>query len=308
MSIQIGFHTDSSIATTKTDLGLTTGIVRVFPAGMPWSVTLTPDQVVAKLTAAIQPVLDAGLIPFWEVKFDPVQMVAGKFDAHLDAIKNAMPSGSYCTYWHEPEHSSMTPAQFVAAYEYFDQKINELTKFYCGPVLQGYAWRAATGEPQWVPREVTRDFIGIDVYTSDWSGNTRSLRDMPEFTNILAAAGIDPIMLVERGISTGQGLAPPADPAQQAAVIRADLAYLESLPNRVRGYLYWDSSGATDGTSDYHLNATSADLLRAYSAPVVPPVIGPPPTLPRTGVSLEVCNVCSSLVFDVDVHYAAMHP
>jgi hypothetical protein len=100
-------------------------------------------------------------------------------------------------------------------------------------------------------------------------------------------------------------LAPPADPAQQAAVIQSDLSYLESLPNPVLGYLYWDSSGATDGTSDYHLNAASTGLLRGYSNPVVSPV---PPTLPRTGISLEVCNVCSALVFDVDVHYAAMHP
>lgn len=56
-----------------------------------------------------------------------------------------------------------------------------------------------------------------------------------------------------------------ASAAQQGTVLGQDAAYLTSLGAGFYGLLYWDSTGATDGTSDYHLNSGGLAALTALA-------------------------------------------
>lgn len=285
-------------------------VVRVFPAGMPWATTVTPAQVVQHLKDVCDPVVALGMIPFWEVKWQPADVISGKVDAHLQAVSKwalALPDGSYGTYWHEPE-SKLTASAWLPAYVKVDDVLAAASNVQFGPVYEGYAWRNGPLKG-WIPGVSDYDFLGFDTYTSDWSGNTIDLSHKSDFLNWLKAIPTAAhIMLVERGVSNGSKLPIPNALDSQAKVIKADLAYLSSLFNPVKGYLYWHSGGGTDGTSDYLLNQQSATVLAAAALkenpiPVVPPVpvVAPPAGGQTTPDGTPYWKVGQALYSDTDV-------
>lgn len=266
----VGFHTkDGDYTGLDARLGGRCTVGRVFPDGMPIDVAqYSPTAMKAAILKACFPVKAAGMIPFFSFKFtgEPGTVTSGKADAHLLELKqitqdaHLFPLGVIAAWHHEDDGTDITGPNFVAGYSYVDMKItNPNLRF--GPVYEGYIWRRKAFDISFLPPAGKMDFIGLDAYTSDWSGPSLDLSANPEATNIITATSTTrqsvPLFFVERGVSRGSKMKPPLPATNQGDVIRRDHLFIQGLRKagrQVMGYLYWNSDGAKDGTSVYSLD------------------------------------------------------
>lgn len=239
---------------------------RVFASGRRWDARrVGPQEFVRRLVAAGVPVRRAGMVPFVSCKPEPDQVIAGWFDRHFTAWGRYIKAEGlpwWWTVWHEPENDEFGGPTFVQAYTRAYQVVRryagELVTI--GPVHQGYQWRPsmeATRQPaQWRVPVDARDFVGLDVYASNWSGPHRSIDEQPDWQRWYKYIGhAGPIVIAERGI---------AQSPRQAETLRRDLDYLKDLDatvTPVSAYCYWHSDGAPDD-SVYLLQDDTARVLR----------------------------------------------
>jgi len=315
----VGIHTaDANYTAIDAQLGGRLSVGRVFPDGMALDVTkTTPVQMVANIDKACAPVVAANMDPFFSFKFigEPAIITSGKADKHLAAILGyvkARPQTTFYAAWHhEDEQTAITDSQFAAAssYVYSSLRGGKVANLLVGPIYQGYAYRSKAFPKARIPGGY--DFLALDTYTSDWSGNSKDLSQLPDVKNFMAGTPNDaPIFFTERGVSSGSGLTPPSPVAQQGSVITKDFQYLRTLTSRtVMGYLYWNSGGATDGTSDYVLNSSGMQALGANADIENPeePVLS---TSEPTPSQMVVCATCYSFIDGANIskHYLALHP
>lgn len=139
----------------------------------------------------------------------PTAVAAGSCDAEVNAIAAAMPSGSYLTYYHEPE-DDMTGVQFVAAFTRVYTLVKAVnTAVKVVPVHMSYQWRTGSTKvtnngsggdreiQDWIVPTAYADAYGFDLY---WQASTRgSEPDDP------VSVGSDPRMLRWHGAFGGLG-------------------------------------------------------------------------------------------------------
>ncbi|GIJ46058.1 hypothetical protein Val02_29440 [Virgisporangium aliadipatigenens] len=139
----------------------------------------------------------------------PTAVAAGSCDTEIQNIATAMPSGSYLTYFHEPE-DDMTGVQFVNAFKRVftvAKAVNAAVKVV--PVHMAYQWRPGStnvtnngtgGDREiqdWIVPATHADAYGVDLY---WQASTRgSEPDDP------VGVGSDPRMLRWYGAFGGLG-------------------------------------------------------------------------------------------------------
>lgn len=333
--MHVGIHTNEDYATKLKQLGGRLTMARVFPDGMPVDVTKTSVTAMqAAIRKAVNPVVAAGLIPFFSFKFvgEPATVTSGFADAYLIMIKamtndkTIFPLGVYAAWHHEDDTTSISAANYVAQYVYIDKRIANSNLMF-GPIYDGYVWRSKAFDQTWLPPTMQMDFIGLDTYTSDWSGNQIPLGSAEGVQALLAHTPASvPLMFTERGISSGVNLTPKA--GNQAAVINADYTFIKQLrlTRAVMGYLYWDSTGATDKTSSYKLTADGMAALTAMANAENPVAAPEPPALPLTsngvpyytpttpqtlvGAPTDVCGrcFCPVIASKIEDHANTMHP
>ncbi|WP_433223116.1 hypothetical protein ACQP00_25275 [Dactylosporangium sp. CS-047395] len=179
----------------------------------------------------------------------PAGVAAGLCDGEIATIAAAMPSGSYLTYFHEPE-DDMTGVQFVAAFTrvYVLAKLtNPAVKVV--PVYMSYQWRPGSTKvtnngtggdrevQDWIVPSGYADAYGFDLY---WQASTRgsepddpvSVGLDPRMIRWYAAFGAlgRPLALAEWGIDDDQGVRASRGPGDPR------LAHLAGDP-RVHGHL-----------------------------------------------------------------------
>ncbi|GAA0910839.1 hypothetical protein [Virgisporangium aurantiacum] len=190
----------------------------------------------------------------------PTAVAAGTCDAEIQAIAGAMPSGSYLTYFHEPE-DDMTGVQFVAAFTrvYVVAKaVNAAVRIV--PVHMSYQWRPGSTKvtnngtggdreiQDWIVPAAYADAYGFDLY---WQASTRgsepddpvSVGSDPRMLRWYAAFGGlgEPLSLTEWGIDDDMGTRASRGPA-----IRASRIWLES--HGFDTILYWQHDNWYLGT------------------------------------------------------------
>lgn len=331
----VGVHT-SNYSTLNTFCNGHLKVGRVFPNGFPWPTTETPSAAVSAEKMAAAPVIAAGMLPLWEIKAAPLDILSGKMDALIKAVFAWAPPGSDGCWYHEGDAASHNnnATDFMNAYKHIWNLKPAGATFGFGPVYNAYTWRLTPLSTAWLPPVGHYDWLGIDAYSSDANFPTQSLKTHPGFQNWLKTIpATAKVYVTERGISTGQNLTPPRATTFQSDLIKADFAYLRSLPTgRVKGYLYWDGGGAST-TSVFFLNSTSKATLKELAAledspaPVPVPVPIPPadPNAPKLTTSGKpyytwdqpiattmdaVCGICWSLILQsgVDQHMSSLHP
>ena len=181
----------------------------------------------------------------------PTAVAAGTCDSEIQAIAGAMPSGSYLTYFHEPE-DDMTGVQFVAAFtrvHVVAKAVNPFLKVV--PVHMSYQWRPGSTKvtnngtggdreiQDWIVPAAYADAYGFDLY---WQASTRgsepddpvSVGSDPRMLRWYAAFGGlgEPLSLTEWGIDDDMGTRASRGPA-----IRASRIWLES--HGFDTILYW---------------------------------------------------------------------
>lgn len=285
-------------------------MMRVFPGGMPVNVALTtPAEMIAKVKAAVDPVIAAGLLPFYSFKFvgEPAILTLGKADGHLAALheyNKSLPVGSCWTWHHEDDGTGISGSSFAQAWTYVDDRVSGVLGVHGGPVFEGYMWRAKKFDQQYVPPSGNYDFLGVDVYTSDWDASQGGLRGHTQFQDFLKGIpATAKVFVVERGVTTGVG-STPKGPDDQAAEITDDYAYLKTLGDRAYGYLYWDSTGATD-TSVFALDGAGKKALAAAASDANPVVDG----RVYAPAKMTACAQCHCIIDadQVNSHYDDLH-
>ncbi len=249
----------------------TAPIGRVFPlsGGAVFTAGKSPAQVVAQAEAACAGPLAAGMWPYYSIKPDVAQALAGWLDPHLTALGHyfaGLGVPCYFSVWHEPENDAMGAAStnflgraqnFVKvhtrAYQVVKEAAGDAVRM--GPCHLVYKWAPRSPETAdgavadaWRVPADARDFIAADSYTSNWSWSTsgtglRKKGDFQRWLTNVVGTDTDQIVVAERGISrTCRATAAPEE--AQAIILRDDYAYLTEL--RAHGLLYWNSGGATD--------------------------------------------------------------
>jgi hypothetical protein len=129
----------------------------------------------------------------------PVAVALGSCDGEIQAIAAAMPTGSYLTYFHEPE-DDMTGVQFVAAFVRAYQTAKAVNPgLTVVPVHMSYQWRPGSSKvtnngtggdreiQDWIVPTAYADAYGFDLY---WQASTRGSEP-----NDPVSVGSDPRML-----------------------------------------------------------------------------------------------------------------
>lgn len=263
---------------------------RVFPDSAVLDTRTSPDQLVARLDRAALPVVTAGMIPFLSFKPDVTATLAADLDQHFAAAARwveGLGRPVYLTVWHEPENDLLAAAKgdyrgraknFVAVFTRAYQVMKQIAaaQLCMGPVYMAYQWRAAgvatanSVALDWRVPDGSRDFTGVDSYTSNWSwAGGATLERKADFQRWMTALNVAPseVLLVERGITGNAPAAGPDPAAAQAATLRADYDYLARLG--AHGLMVWNSGGASDDSS-YLLTEPArvvfADLAKAAAA------------------------------------------
>ncbi len=273
-------------------------LARVFPANPAFGPNTPVKQVIARIVAACEPALTAGMWPYFSLKPDVAAAIAGQLDGHFDELGRWCATVGlpvYCSMWHEPENDTMAASSplgvaqnFVSmhcrAYEHMKEMAGDSLRM--GPCHMVYQWRPGSATTQsgqvaeaWRVPAGRRDFCAADAYTSNWSwkktGATLEAKtDFQRWRTELQVPDGE-IVLAERGISrTSQ---PQKDAAEQAQadVLAADFAYLGRIG--AHALMYWNSAGATDD-SVFTLGAPGrAVFVQAAAAAAIGPVSPTPP-------------------------------
>ncbi|MFB9443511.1 hypothetical protein Dvina_41095 [Dactylosporangium vinaceum] len=166
----------------------------------------------------------------------PTAVATGACDGEIQAVAAAMPSGSYLTYFHEPE-DDMTGVQFVAAFT----RVYQVAKLANAavsvvPVYMSYQWRPGSTKvtnngtggdrevQDWIVPPAYADAYGFDLY---WQASTRGSEPddpvgvgldprMIRWYNAFSGQG-RPLALTEWGIDDDQGVRASRGPAIRAS-------------------------------------------------------------------------------------------
>jgi hypothetical protein len=181
----------------------------------------------------------------------PAAVALGTCDGEIQAIAAAMPSGSFLTYFHEPE-DDMTGVLFVNAFKRVYQQAKAVNAaINIVPVYMSYQWRPGStmvtnngtgGDREiqdWIVPNGFADAYGFDLY---WQASTRgsepddpiSVGSDPRMLRWYGAFGAlaRPLTLTEWGIDDDMGTRATRGPA-----IRASRTWLTSHGFQV--VCYW---------------------------------------------------------------------
>jgi hypothetical protein len=198
----------------------------------------------------------------------PAAVALGACDGEIQAIAAAMPSGSFLTYFHEPE-DDMTGVLFVNAFKRVYQQAKAVnTAITIVPVYMSYQWRPGStmvtnngtgGDREiqdWIVPNGFADAYGFDLY---WQASTRgsepddpiSVGSDPRMLRWYGAFGAlaRPLALTEWGIDDDMGVRASRGPA-----IRASRTWLTSHGFQVVCYWQldnWYLGGATTPPGGY---------------------------------------------------------
>lgn len=233
---------------------------RVFPDGQN---AYDSSKVVTQLSAAVKPVLTAGLDPFASIKppstvssVDVWDQDVAAISAHIRTVLQNFPERHYYfTVWHEPE-DNMSGTVYTMMFDFWYSHLKAAVandRFHMGPVANIYRYfpgRSAYSDPDaYTPRNF--DFRGADAYSHTTVANGGSLDKHAGFQRWLTTVS-DPttIFLVERGFDVAD--------ADQGYLLSSDYAYLKA--KKVYGYLYWNT--AANG-HDWPLGSKATAVLRS---------------------------------------------
>jgi len=181
----------------------------------------------------------------------PAAVALGTCDGEIQAIAMAMPSGSFLTYFHEPE-DDMTGVLFVNAFKRVYQQAKTVNAaINIVPVYMSYQWRPGStlvtnngtgGDREiqdWIVPNGFADAYGFDLY---WQASTRgsepddpiSVGSDPRMLRWYGAFGAlaRPLTLTEWGIDDDMGTR-----ASRGSAIRASRTWLTSHGFQV--VCYW---------------------------------------------------------------------
>lgn len=227
----------------------------------------SPEEIVARVSAAAEPVLKAGQLPYITMNPHPTATISKQLDRHFAAIAqwaDNLGVPVWFSLWPQSEKIIAdlgTAIQFTNAHicAYQVMRLHAGQKVQIGPCYTANAWLPPgpsypTSEA-WLVPEPFADFYAATCYTSalDWKTVGLPLEERADFQHWLRLAGQHqvPILLTGRGI-TGRFPGIEHDAGGQGLTLTNDHEYLERLG--ALGLIY-------DSTGPYALNDIGRTVL-----------------------------------------------
>lgn len=120
------------------------------------------------------PTVANNAIPIDSFKFDPEEILAGKWDATLIPYFKAAPSKAYCSYWHEPENDAIVPADYASAFHYIVElaRANGRSDIRWCLILMAWTVNPASKRDyaDWYPGDDVVDVMAWDGYIKNANG------------------------------------------------------------------------------------------------------------------------------------------
>lgn len=261
--------------------------------------TITPSDLVSKLTSAATETWNAGLTCWWSVKLSVAEVTSNSWQGHVEnlaAFLAANPSKkTVLVLWHEPEDDfgASGAANYVSYFNKIDgwlKAVNPQVKtchsansyWYrqAGPIASPLAWRT------------NADIHATDVYSGNSFPLNSILPEQSAFTRWLdglVGAG-QPYSVTERG-----WFADSSGYATRATTIRREGDWLrdDSVGQLCENYLYWNTSGQQNDPR-LVLDITGEDAVRYLSEQISTPE----PVLRQITQTCPLCNGAGEYTFE----------
>lgn len=212
---------------------------------------------------------------------NPANVINGSDDASIASLAASMPAGSYLMCYHEPEEN-MSGATFVSMQQrFYDVAKAANSNIFIGPAHMGFKWwpsSAETATPDdWYVGDDYCDFLGIDVYTSDYRP-PYSLRHHlgHQRWHEWAAAKGKPLAIMEYSVelnSQDASYLGNFSDSERAAMISDSLDWMAST-GQYKLILFWNGYASDSGANNWQITPTASDAtgsplaLAAWNAAV----------------------------------------